>query len=119
MTDGPTVQGHVSERDHMRLREKVYRVVDLVTADATRPSDVLLSEHGQAYLCIRQAFAAAFDELLEQVSNLPVHTCVTLHCTPDPLQDMGSQRGRIQAAGCECMLCRSTADHGTGAGNGR
>ncbi|BDA48146.1 hypothetical protein COCOBI_11-4050 [Coccomyxa sp. Obi] len=60
-------EGHVSERDHMRLREKVYRVADLVTADATRPSDDLVSENGQTYLCIRQSFATAFDELLEQI----------------------------------------------------
>ncbi len=72
------MQGHVSERDHMRLQEKVYRVTDLVTADATRPSDDLLTESGQIYLCIRQAFAAAFDELLEQVSILLVHSCDTL-----------------------------------------
>lgn len=72
------MQGHVSERDHMRLQEKVYRVTDLVTADATRPSDDLLTESGQIYLCIRQAFAAAFDELLEQVSILLVHPCDTL-----------------------------------------
>ncbi|CAL8462860.1 g2394 [Coccomyxa elongata] len=60
-------EGHVSERGHMRLQEKVFRVTDLVTADATRPSDDLLAESGQIYLCIRQAFAAAFDELLEQI----------------------------------------------------
>ena len=73
-------QGHVSERDHLRLREKVLRVADLVTADATRPTSPrkhargslpreLADEDGEVYLCIRQAFSAAFDELLEQVST--------------------------------------------------
>lgn len=68
----------MSERDYLRLREKVLRVADLVTADAMRPSSPrkhagsalpcdLADEDGEVYLCIRQAFSAAFDELLEQV----------------------------------------------------
>lgn len=81
------MQGHVSHRDHLRLRDKILRVADLVAADATRPAsppgkhagalpDDIAIEDGEAYLCIRQAFSSAFDELLEQAStaslgNLP------------------------------------------------
>ena len=73
------------------LKEKMLRMANLVAADATRqsspralakacglttstdsgPGAVPYDDEGEAYLMIRQAFADAFHELIEQVDSLP------------------------------------------------
>lgn len=83
----PPLQGHASDS---KLKEKMLRVANLVAADATRqsspralakacgltdtppscPAPAPYDDEGETYLLIRQAFGAAFDELIQQVSCL-------------------------------------------------
>lgn len=78
------------DKEGSSLKEKMLRMADLVAADATRqsspralaktcgltnsadssPGAVPYEDEGEAYLLIRQAFADAFHELIEQVACL-------------------------------------------------
>ncbi len=82
----------------MSLKDKMLRAANLVAADATRqsspkamakacgltdsgPSSAPYDDEGETYLLIRQAFCAAFDELIKQVwlHAAPSHIRVLTH----------------------------------------
>ena len=100
-------QGHPSQHKASSLKEKMLRAANLVAADATRQSSpkamakacgltnsldsgsssAPYDDEGETYLLIRQAFCAAFDDLIKQVilvaSCLLCCYCAYAHYTND------------------------------------
>lgn len=98
-------QGHASQHKAISLKEKMLRAANLVAADATRqsspkamakacgltnsldsgPFSAPYDDEGETYLLIRQAFCAAFDELIKQVCSAPWLLSYLCLCAIPPL----------------------------------